>query len=779
MPQNRNAGLFRALALMAGVAYGAASASAQAPPPVPALPDAPRLTTYNLSGSNCNCAVGFQLYGDGTDVDAWLQVFIGSTPYLSTDPTHGWAITSLTGSLGAIPRPITNAVLTFAMPQTGAITIVGDRRPRRTSQFPENRGVDARSFNQVLTDIVATQREMWDKQTTGSIGGSPPSITGAGSVAISPSPCTGSSGSCTITGSSPSLTGAGSVTVSPSPCNSGTCIITGATGGATNPPTVISPGPGVTLAPNPCITGVSGTCTVSAGGMTTTSITAGRGASITPSPCVTGSSGSCTIVADQTCVDAVRVFGLVNDGSTDNTAALNNMIADLNGLSRQYCITSGIYRYNGPALNPITSSGGGIRGIGGFAVVLQDTATSGDSWKINASGFLMEGFRFHPLNLKVTGSEIRCAGGALGVGLRDLWFEYVATPMTSQFCTGLQIDRVVCRPSYSEFGCLFVQGNAGAPNNAVNIRNMIADNPWQCPAGAPAGCPRTAQNRGSWAATTTYALGDYFNTPNGYVWIVTTAGTSGTTVAPYVLPNTDAGSPYNTDIVDNSVRARFVSHVALTWIYQGSYSYSLKVTDSELIDGAHCVWMDDQANTGTSFPAWFEYEKMDCDHQYSDGVLLNAGRGFRGTTGYFDSSLTGNGIVETPNYLGENSISGGEIVGNAQHGYEMNNPNGRYTTINGVIIGYNGQQTANVFNGIAVAPLRGDWIAIGNMFGPNNNGLGTDSQHCAILTNGSTDAPFIVTNNIARSQANGTSLTSSFCFGSTMSVSVRANNVAH
>jgi hypothetical protein len=157
---------------MAGVAYGAASASAQTPPPVPALPDAPRLTTYNLSGSNCNCAVGFQLYGDGTDVDAWLQVFVGSTPYLSTDPAHGWAITSPTGSLGAIPRPITNAVLTFAMPQSGAVTIVGDRRPRRASQFPENRGVTARDLNQAFTDIVAMSREQWDA-VNGTIRGQP------------------------------------------------------------------------------------------------------------------------------------------------------------------------------------------------------------------------------------------------------------------------------------------------------------------------------------------------------------------------------------------------------------------------------------------------------------------------------------------------------------------------------------------------------------------------------------------------------------------------------
>jgi hypothetical protein len=135
----------------------------QAPPPVPALPDAQRLTSYTLTASTCSCSVGFAIYGDGADVDAWVQVFINAVPYLSTDPAHGWSLTSASGSLGNIARPITNAVLTFAMPQTGAVAIVGDRRPRRVSQFPENRGVTARDLNQVITDIVSQNRESWDK----------------------------------------------------------------------------------------------------------------------------------------------------------------------------------------------------------------------------------------------------------------------------------------------------------------------------------------------------------------------------------------------------------------------------------------------------------------------------------------------------------------------------------------------------------------------------------------------------------------------------------------
>lgn len=141
----------------------AALSFAQVPPPVPALPDSERRTQYSISASLCSCSVGFALYGSGTDVDSWLEVWVAGTRYLSTDPSHGWGLTSATGTLATIPRPVTDAVLTFTAVQTGVVQIVGAERPRRLSQFQENRGVAARDLNQALTDIIAQNRETWDK----------------------------------------------------------------------------------------------------------------------------------------------------------------------------------------------------------------------------------------------------------------------------------------------------------------------------------------------------------------------------------------------------------------------------------------------------------------------------------------------------------------------------------------------------------------------------------------------------------------------------------------
>jgi hypothetical protein len=147
-----------ALALIAGIG----PAFAQAPPPIPALPDTERRTSYALTASNCACAVNFALYGDSTDYQNWVTVFVNGAPVAYNDATYGWTITSPTGALSSIPRPVTDGVLTFNSVQTATVQIVGARRPRRPSQFSENRGVSARDLNQVITDLTAQNREEWD-----------------------------------------------------------------------------------------------------------------------------------------------------------------------------------------------------------------------------------------------------------------------------------------------------------------------------------------------------------------------------------------------------------------------------------------------------------------------------------------------------------------------------------------------------------------------------------------------------------------------------------------
>jgi hypothetical protein len=146
----------------------AAPAQAQSPyppgpPPVTGLPDSQRQTTYTISGTTCACAVGFQLYGDSTDYQNWIEVWLNGSIASYNDPVVGWSLASPTGSLATISRPITDAVLTFNNPQTGTVVIVGGGRSRRTAEFAENTGVPARSLNQIVHDLYAIARETWDK----------------------------------------------------------------------------------------------------------------------------------------------------------------------------------------------------------------------------------------------------------------------------------------------------------------------------------------------------------------------------------------------------------------------------------------------------------------------------------------------------------------------------------------------------------------------------------------------------------------------------------------
>lgn len=160
-----------ALVLMAGLV----PVMAQVPPPVPTLPDTERRTSYNITASTCVCSVGFALYSDSNDYGNWIEVFVNGVQVSSVN----WTITSPTGPIATIPRPITDAILTFNGIQTGTVQIVGAQHPRRTTLFTEGRGVAARDLNYALNYIISMVRETWDKinDVTGRIPRAPPGET--------------------------------------------------------------------------------------------------------------------------------------------------------------------------------------------------------------------------------------------------------------------------------------------------------------------------------------------------------------------------------------------------------------------------------------------------------------------------------------------------------------------------------------------------------------------------------------------------------------------------
>jgi hypothetical protein len=136
-----------------------------APPAVPALPDTQRLTSYSISAATGPFNVNFAIYGDGGDYDNWIEVWLNDVRLNSAQ----YILTSPTGPITDIPRPISDGQIMLATAGTGTLVIIGARRPRRITQFAENQGVPARDLNQVLTDIFADQREAWDFARTRSM----------------------------------------------------------------------------------------------------------------------------------------------------------------------------------------------------------------------------------------------------------------------------------------------------------------------------------------------------------------------------------------------------------------------------------------------------------------------------------------------------------------------------------------------------------------------------------------------------------------------------------
>jgi hypothetical protein len=202
--------LLAAAALAAGVLAPTFAAFGQVPPRVPALPDAERRTSYSISASTCVCSLNFQIYGDGTDYQNWVEVFLNGVRVNFNDATFGWAITVPTQTLATRSRPISDAILTFTGVQTGTVQIVGARRPRRTTQFQEAAGiVTARGLNVALSDLTTQTRELWDKTNdmTGRGLFSQPGIT-LGLLPL-PASCSGKYLAFDVTGLIPACLGGG------------------------------------------------------------------------------------------------------------------------------------------------------------------------------------------------------------------------------------------------------------------------------------------------------------------------------------------------------------------------------------------------------------------------------------------------------------------------------------------------------------------------------------------------------------------------------------------
>jgi hypothetical protein len=133
-----------------------APALAQAPPPIPPIPDAPRTITYNITSSTAQVSVPFAVFGDCSDIQVQIN---GLTVPL---PTSVWNCASASGfALNTLPLPITDMVVNLTPPLTSAtLVITGAWHPRNLS-VPTAPGINRREYEQAVSTLVAAQRELY------------------------------------------------------------------------------------------------------------------------------------------------------------------------------------------------------------------------------------------------------------------------------------------------------------------------------------------------------------------------------------------------------------------------------------------------------------------------------------------------------------------------------------------------------------------------------------------------------------------------------------------
>jgi hypothetical protein len=119
---------------------------------IPSIPFQDREVFYEPVTSTTDFAVDFPIFGDASDIEVLVDDEVQAT---------GWSLTSPSGALADLARPITDGVVEFDTGQSGVvITIRGKRQPRRTSQNTEGVPVTARQFNQFASDLIASQQEV-------------------------------------------------------------------------------------------------------------------------------------------------------------------------------------------------------------------------------------------------------------------------------------------------------------------------------------------------------------------------------------------------------------------------------------------------------------------------------------------------------------------------------------------------------------------------------------------------------------------------------------------
>lgn len=453
-----------------------------------------------------------------------------------------------------------------------------------------------------------------------------------------------------------------------------------------------------------------------------------------------------TITSNLNGVVYAAAYGVsTSNTAAANTTAMNAAISAANAARCPIVLPRGRLEVN--ALSTINGNSVVIMGRGGFnGTALSFNNATGDCLTFSTSGYM--GIRDVYITSAVrrtSGYAIKVTGGAFQPIIRDVRIDYHWNGVWIDHAANVKVDKLLMRYMHGTVG-VNVQGSSSS--NVVTgcvIFQLDCDNPY----------PQFYGTVRTWTTSTAYTAGQIISV-NGRIYQCSTSGTSASSGSgPNTIPGTGPVDAFTSTITDGSAEWKFVCNAGLFWVVQDSYAYSVSVDNSSLINGAKGYVMRDTANTGTSYPMWFNNLGLEIDHTYDNCVELSHGEGFYASQAWWGSSLQARAFLVDSTYRGEISIGEGtRIVGNwLDGGLVQAGPT--QIVIANCFFGLNSQAALGTYNGVTLAANVTDITIGGCHIGRTPQGNGQQGYGIGI---GSGGARRIITgNNLTANHVGGAS----------------------
>ena len=385
-------------------------------------------------------------------------------------------------------------------------------------------------------------------------------------------------------------------------------------------------------------------------------------------------------------INVVSDYGADPTGVADSAAACNSAISAANSNGYSLYFPPGTYKI-GASLAAITRNGVKIRGDGRKVTTIAPSFASGNVFTFgpNASGGQFASIE----NLSFEASVFRTSGFDLNVNvsnflIRDVTFKFSFNPISVVDSSEAIIENIDISYITGNLGVDFDGTSGGGGSFGFRCKNIVASNPYVV---NPA-----VNNLKTFIASTAYSVNDVF-VNDGWLWQVTTAGTSGLTGP--AAPSTTTWHSTSISNGGGTLQVRAICKSDLAWLVIGNISgngaNSWTVLGARLTGGNIGVRME--GRVGSVLPQWIFAYGLEISYAWKNGIFLERGYGLHATDCWVTRTLTGNGIQAESTYSGEIILNSCRVTESGNNGILMaGNPDFK---IDGCFVYYNGLLASN------------------------------------------------------------------------------------